>query len=193
MFENFLAALISGDEAISEQAARSLASLSEDQLEPVFAALRMMLDDPEPKLRWWAVRAICEINLREAPALLVIMLADPNLEVRQCAALALRLRPDPAALPVLLDLLENPDPMLTRLAGDALAVLGSFAVPGLLDRLHQGSQKARLIAIRTLAHISDIRAVPDLFAALDDKSMLIEYWANEALQRMGIGMTFFQP
>jgi HEAT repeat protein len=193
MFEPYLAALTGGDEALREQAAISLGSLPQDQLESVFAALLAMLDDSEPDRRWWALRALSEIPLGEVPSLLVNMLADPNPEVRQCAALGLRLRPDLAGLPMLIELLENSDPILARLAGEALAALGSPAVPGLLDRLEYGSQKARLIAIRALAEISDTRAVPALFEALDDESMLIEYWANEGLQRMGIGMTFFRP
>jgi HEAT repeat protein len=193
MYETYLAALTSGDEALAEQAAGSLTTLPQEQLHAAYEALRAMVDDPEPERRWWAVRALSEIPLHEVPSILAKKLTDTDPEVRQCAALGLRLHPDAAALPVLLELLEADDPILSLLAGEALVVLGSASVPGLLDRLESGSQKGRLMAMRALAEISDPRAVPALFAALDDESMLIEYWANEGLQRMGIGMTFFKP
>jgi hypothetical protein len=32
-----------------------------------------------------------------------------------------------------------------------------------------------------------------MFAALNEDSALIEYWANEGLDRMGVGMKLFAP
>ena len=45
----------------------------------------------------------------------------------------------------------------------------------------------------TLAKIGDERAIPVLFEALDDSSALIEYWASEGLEKMGVGMVFYKP
>jgi len=48
-------------------------------------------------------------------------------------------------------------------------------------------------AVRALAKIGDQRAIPALFEALDDNSALIEYWASEGLEKMGVGMVFYKP
>jgi NADPH-dependent ferric siderophore reductase len=47
--------------------------------------------------------------------------------------------------------------------------------------------------MRVLALVGDKSSIPALFEALDSDSMLIEYWANEGLERMGVGMVFFKP
>jgi len=59
--------------------------------------------------------------------------------------------------------------------------------------LNSSPQAARLEAARALALIADQRAIPSLFQALDGESALLEYWANEGLERMGVGMAFFIP
>jgi HEAT repeat protein len=51
----------------------------------------------------------------------------------------------------------------------------------------------RLEAVRALAYIGDKRSIPQLFQALDEDSAMLEYWANEGLQKMGIGMMFYKP
>jgi HEAT repeat protein len=88
--------------------------------------------------------------------------------------------------------LDDPDPLARRLAGEALEAVGSEAVPALLEVMGDGSHVARLEAARALANIGDARAIPALFEALDD-SALMEYWASEGLERMGVGMIFFNP
>ena len=112
--------------------------------------------------------------------------------MRQCAALGLRQRPDPAAVEALIRALDDPDPLVRRLAGEALSATGSEAVPSLLKVMESGAQPARLEAARALGVIGDVRAIPALFAALDG-SALLEYWASQGLERMGVGMSFFLP
>ena len=63
----------------------------------------------------------------------------------------------------------------------------------LLDAMQHGEHLARLEAVRALAKIGDQRAIPALFEALDDSSALIEYWASEGLEKMGVGMVFYKP
>jgi hypothetical protein len=40
--------------------------------------------------------------------------------------------------------------------------------------------------------MDDLGAVPALFKSLDDGSAMVEHWADEGLQRRGIGMAFFR-
>jgi HEAT repeat protein len=103
----------------------------------------------------------------------------------------LRAHPDPAALPPLLAALEAGDRLLARLAGDALAALGSAAVPDLLHRLEAQSPLVRGETARALALIGDKRSIPALFSVLDDGSALVTIWAQEGLARMGVGMVYY--
>jgi HEAT repeat protein len=181
--------LTSGDDQIAEAAALALADLGPQ----ILPALLDLLHSPNPEARWWATRTLAELDSPQVPPLLIESLQDEDLAVRQCAALALSYRPQDTAVAHLIAVLDDPDHLLARLAADALAATGPAAVPALLEVMQTGQQAARLEAVRALALIGDTRAIPALFAALDEGSALIEYWADEGLQRMGVGMTFFQP
>jgi HEAT repeat protein len=125
--------------------------------------------------------------------LLVKALRDPDPGVRQCAALALRHQPSSLAVPDLVAMLSAEDRLLSLLVADALVAVGKDAVPALLEVMQNGSRAARLEAARALALIGDTSSIPALFAALDDRSALVTYWAEEGLSRMGVGMSFFKP
>ncbi|HJS28081.1 MAG TPA: HEAT repeat domain-containing protein [Anaerolineales bacterium] len=163
--------------------------LLEESILPYLAGSLAVGDSNE---RWWAVRILSEIQGDEAADLIRKALFDADAEVRQCAALALRSRQDPRALTGLLGLLSEPDHLSARLAGDSLSELGSAAIPGLTEILTGGPPGARVEAARALALMDSLDAVPTLFECLEDESALVELWADEGLQRRGIGMTFFQ-
>lgn len=184
-----LSALLSGDDRRAEVAARRIASFGTDAL-PV---LQELLASHDPESRWWAIRALAEIKDPQISLLLRPALHDPDLAVRQCAALALRQLPCSQAIPDLIACLGAEDRLLAHLAADALIATGPEAVPPLLETMQHGPQASRLEAVRALALISDHSTIPVLFAALDDESALIEHWANEGLERMGVGMVFFKP
>ena len=187
--QELLAELTCGDDERAEAAIPALAA----QGEAVVEALRALGSDASPDNRWWAVRALAEIPGRQVPGLLLKALGDEDIAVRQCAALGLRRQPHEVAVPALISALKNPDHLLSNLAGDALVAIGEPAVPALLEVMQQGDQPARLVAVRALAMTGDHRSIPALFEALNEESMLIEYWATEGLERMGVGMTFFKP
>ncbi len=157
------------------------------------ALIESLLGENDPEKRWWAARALAEAPGGRPGELLAAALRDHDLAVRQCAAAALRQNPASAALPVLLECLGSPDGLLRRLAGDALAALGAEAAPALIATLENGPEERRGQAARALALLSDKRAVPALLAALDDPSTFVAYWALEGLDKMGVGMTFFDP
>jgi HEAT repeat protein len=129
----------------------------------------------------------------EADQALVDGLGDPDLAVRQVAALALRDRPMAAAIPQLAGLLDSEDSLLSRLAGDALAAMGSVATPALAEAMQSFSAATRIGAARSLALNLDSGAIPTLYAALEDPSRLVEYWAIEGLERRGLGIVYFPP
>ena len=187
--QSLIQELTSGDDTLAEAAALALAGHGNAAL----PALTQLYDSPDPKHRWWAVRALAEISDPRAATSLRLALSDGDPAVRQCAALGLRQNPDPAALQDLADALDDPDRLFAHLAADALAACGPAALPALLEVLESDSQPARLEAMRALAALGDEKSIPALFNALDEQSYLIEYWANAGLERLGVGMSFFKP
>ena len=187
--ERLIDELTSGDEKRADAAARALAGFGEQAAD----MLQRLYDNPDADLRWWALRAAAEIHCEVSKSLLTGGLSDQDSSVRCCAALGLRHQPDPEAVPSLVELLGSTDKLLARLAADALASLGEQSVPSLLMVMENGSQGARLEAVRALAQIGDQRSVPTLFSALDEDSAIMEYWADKGLEKMGIGMVFYKP
>lgn len=187
--QSCLADLGSGNEARAEAALTRLPSFGPG----ILPGLRDLLASGDSDVRWWAARALAEVPHPETPTLLVGALHDPDPGVRQCAALALRHQPSHQAVPDLVAMLSAEDRLLALLVGDALVAVGKEAVPALLEVMQSGSRAARLEAARALALIGEPSSIPALFEALDDRSALVTYWAEEGLSRMGVGMTFFKP
>jgi len=182
-------AVAQGDDAAAEEAVQALLRTPE-------AALTQLLHlshEEDPDLRWWALRALAEIPAPQVPPRLGAALRDPDPTVRQVAALALRYQPTAEAVDDLIALLAGPDRLLARLASDALIAIGTDAVPALIQAIEEGPAHGRVPAARALAAIGDLRAVPTLFALLDDPSPLATAYAEEGLERLGIGMVFFSP
>lgn len=178
-----------GSDKIAEGTARDLARLASGDLK----VYKQLLQDQRADVRWWAVRSLAEIESPEITPLLITSLDDADVSVRQCAALALQKHPDQRAISALIEMLKSTDQLLSRLAGDALVASGGDAVPALLEVMQADHPAARIQAARALALISDTRAIPELFNALDGDSALLEYWAGEGLEKMGVGMVFFAP
>jgi len=187
--DDLLVEFTSGDDERAERAARRLAG----QGEAVLDELRPLLAAPEADTRWWAVRTLAEVPSPEAVSLLIQALEDEDAAVQQCAALSLSRQPDERAVPALIKAMSSKDALLARLAANALASSGAAAVPALLEVLEMGRQPVRLEAARALARIGDNRSIPALMKALEEDSALMDYWANEGLERMGVGMVFFKP
>ena len=190
--QDLITALTGGDETRAEAAAAGLAALPEALRPEALVTLPGLLAASQADQRWWAVRALAALPAEDVVPLLLQALRNEDASVRQCALLGLRQRPDGRAIPELVTALDDPDPLVRRLAGDALEVIGSQAVPALLEVMASGSHPAQLEAARALAAIRDTRAVPALFEALDG-SALLEHWASEGLERMGVGMNYFIP
>ena len=181
--------LTSGDDAHAEAAALQIASYGQEGIQ----RLATILSSLDPDERWWAIRSLAEFDHPDASRLIIQALKDTDNAVQQCAALALRENPHPKAVPHLVDLLDHEDRLLAHLAANALAAIGPPATKSLLDVVKKGEDLARIEAVRALAQYEDHTSIPTLFKLLDEDSALLEYWANEALENMGIGMMFFRP
>jgi HEAT repeat protein len=205
VLEDILNDLTSGDDSLAETAVQNLAQLPGEEQLAAIAVLSERLASVEVDQRWWAARALAELPFSLTHNLLMEALEDPDPSVRQCAALGLRAQikrtpgwnPEPGTLEAirlrLFEGLKDPDPLAARLAADALAAIGEPVVAQLLELLNNSDQAVRLLLVRSLAEIGDQRAIPAFLAALDEDSLLMEYWANEGLEKMGVGMRYFFP
>ena len=181
--------LTSGDDEVAENCVKQIAALGES----AFPALFDLMDSTDPEKRWWALRTLAVIPHPEVPPRLQDALHDSDSAIRQCAALGLSQQTSKESIPDLIALLGDEDQLLARLAGDALIANGSKALPALIETLENGPQPAKIEAARGLAIIGDKNSIPALFAAWQDGSAMIQHWAEEGLDRMGVGMKFFSP
>jgi HEAT repeat protein len=179
--------LFSGDD---ERAARVAGRVTEIERPALLAALQ----GHDADARWWAVCALANLPGDGVTAALVAATADHDPNVRAAAVHALGQREAPEAVVPLLLSLGDASEYLARLATDALIRLGRPAVPGLIRALAQDPQaRVRANAARALAAIADTAAIPALFTALEDESALVAHWAEEGLERMGVGQVYFPP
>jgi HEAT repeat protein len=184
-----LQALYGGDDLLAEAAVPFLAKSPEKAV----PALQAGLASQDADRRWWTVRALATIDRPEARKHLRTALKDPDSAVRQCALLALRQNPSIDSVPELIKSLGSPDRLTARLAGDALIALGSPAIPALAAFLDHAAPAARIESARALARIGDLQAAAPLLSLLDEPSTLLRYWAEEGLERLGVGMVYFTP
>jgi HEAT repeat protein len=188
--------LATGPEEGREAAALALGQLGSMAIEPLAA----MLAEDSADVRWWAARALAQVHQDATVPALVQGLEDPDADVRACCALALGrmgsgLGPSSQqdAARALAAHLSDESAFVAGIAGDALSMLGEAATEALADTLHAPSAHARLLAVRALARTKAQAAIGPLFEALDDPSYLVRYYAQEALEMMGVGMVYLSP
>lgn len=187
--QTFLNAVKARDDTGAEQAARALVEGHQDP-PPV---LRRMLSDPDPDRRWWAVRALAAFGTDDAVEPVIGALTDPDTDVRACAVVALAQLRHEAGIDPLMASLSDRSAYVGRLAADALSQFGQPAVEALIHALLEGDTPARAGAARALRTLRCQEAIPALCRALDDPSATVTYYAREALDRMGVGITLFRP
>jgi hypothetical protein len=188
ILNDLLADLTSGDETRAEDAVPGLVDLGED----AFPSLREMLKSDDSDQRWWALRALAQ-SPQSRTEWLLPLLNDSVAEVRQAAALGLCSHPDETAIRPLIRSLRDADSMVSGLACNALVVIGKPAVPSLIESIEDIPQSARINTVRALAEIADHSAIPALMSALEDDSVLVQHWAEEGLQRLGLDMVYLKP
>ena len=186
--DNLLADLTSGDESCAEAAASQLAQLGDSAL----VALKDLLESSDSDWRWWAIRTLAQIPDID-PGLFLTALNDSSVDVRQAAALALATHPFERAAPLLIRALNDADSMVGTLAANALIVIGKPIVPILLDALESAPQSAQIQIMRALAEMQDHRAIPAMLKATESNSVMLNYWANEGLERLGLNMVYIKP
>ena len=150
-------------------------------------ALIRGLEDPSHVVR--RVSVITLLEMRDAtavPALLNTFKADTDPHVRDVAAQALGDIADPAAVPGLIDVLNDRN---LHIEDRAARILGEIAdpaaVPALIDALRASDARLRTSAAEALGMIADRRAVPPLIKALGDTDVTVRASAAFALADIG--------
>ena len=188
ILDELLADLTSGDESRAENAVPGLVELGDTAI----SQLRELLKSEDGDHRWWAVRTLAQSPQARTEWLLPL-LDDPAPEVRQAAALGLCSHPGETAIRPLIRTLSDEDALVSELARNALVVIGKSAIPPLLDVPKDMPQRARINALRAIAEIGDYSAIPTLMAALEDDSVMMQHWAEEGLERLGLNMIYLKP
>lgn len=187
--QSLLSDLTSRDDDRAEGVVPALLLYGESALKALF----VLLDDESADKRWWAVRALAEFDAPKVGESLSQALTDPDQSVRQCAAVALRHHPTPDAIILLIEALNNEDRLYARLSGDALTAIGKPAIPALTQALQSVHPSVRVEATRALALMELPETIPILFDASEDPSTMVRHWIDEGLNRLGLGMVFFEP
>lgn len=113
-------------------------------------------------------------------------LSDPDPDVRADAVQAIRQKKDAAAVPALVDHLEDPDQRVGLYIAQALVELASDTELALLRAaLWRVDADGRWRAAFVLGERRDPRAIPVLERTLNDKEVLVGRTAAEALARIG--------
>lgn len=186
--QDLLDDLVSGDEARAEAAVPALIAMDADAI----PALLDLTRSPDVDTRWWALRTLAS-SPQSRTEWLVQFLNDPAPEVRQCAALGLAGKPDESAVASLVHALSDEDSMVCSLASNALIKVGAVAVPSLIETVQKGAQSQRIHALRALAEIRDHRAIPVMMKVMQEDSALLQHWAQEGLERLGLDMIYMKP
>lgn len=185
-----LETLTVGEEDLREEAALALGPMGADAVEPLAA----LWATGDAQARWWAARALAEIDDEGVVQPLAAALQDPDPDVRACAALALGRAGRASGAQALVASLTDPSAFVAGIAADALAMIGEPAVEALVGMMQdKADPQARLLAVRALSRIRSPQSVGPLLEALGDPSYLVRYYAQEALDALGVGMVYFPP
>ena len=183
-----LAELTSGDDTRAEKSIPAIVDLGMTAIPTLLELTRA----EEVDSRWWAVRALAA-SPHTRTENLIPLLSDSASEVRAAAALALCNHPDESAIPALINTLSDEDSLTAGLAGNALVKIGSPSVPSLLTVMSEAPTSIRIIVLRALSEIRDHRAIPVMMKSLSEESAVLQYWAQEGLQRLGLDMVYGKP
>lgn len=186
--KNLLAELTSGDDERAEQSIPALVELGEAAVSHLLELTR----STDVDIRWWAVRALAASPHTRTSDLLPL-LSDSAPEVRAATALALCSHPHEDAVNALTQALADEDPLTAGLAGNALVKIGSPSVPSLLEVMNEAPTGIRILALRALSEIRDHRAIPMMMKCLSDESAVLQYWAQQGLERLGLDMVYMKP
>lgn len=183
-----IARLCKGSDAERAAIARELTC----QGETAAAALAEALAGADAEARWGLLAALAQIPGAAATrALAAVLAGDPDEGLR--AAAAQILGEHRAGGGALIAALQDESVFVAQQAAHALARMGPDMAPEFIALLREGTPRARIAAARALVTIRTEDAIPALIAALEDDSPAVQFYAEEALDRLGVGTVLLWP
>ncbi len=183
-----IARLGTGTDTERNAIARELAGYGEQAAVAMVAAL----PESDVETRWDLLDALAQTPGDTAEqALAAVVRDDPEEGLRAAAAQALGERRTGSG--ALITALEDESTFVAMQAAHALTRMGPEVVPDLIKLLQEGGPRARLAAARALATIQALEAIPALIAAFEDDSPAVQFYVEQALERMGVGTVLLKP
>ena len=180
--------LFAGSDAERAAIARELAC----QGETAAIALAEALAGADAEARWGLLAALAQIPGAAATrALAAVLAGDPDEGLR--AAAAQILGEHGAGGGALIAALQDESVFVAQQAAHALARMGPDMAPEFIALLREGGPRARIAAARALVTIRTEDAIPALIAALEDDSPAVQFYAEQALDRLGVGTVLLWP
>lgn len=189
--ESLLAAIHANDDEAAEQVVTAYTVESAPALNEVLSLFNA--DDADQ--RWWAVRTAAAVapwteggaEALETPLRDRLHDADPA--VRCAAALAAGQLELVALVDELACALGDQSGWVRSSAADALALMGEPAVPALLQVLAGTEQGARTRAAYALSKIRTMEVANAFYHCLQDENQLVQTYAYDTLEQMGLLQT----
>lgn len=151
---------------------------------PAIPTIMRALEAPEEEVRLIATQAIAQIGGRDAVVPLGTMLTDSAVAIRRVAADALRDIADERVLPQVAAALGDEDWRVYHAARDALASVGTPAIPVLIEALGDESPRVSSMAQQALVRIG-AATLPALKAALTSPVERRARWAAITMGDIG--------
>lgn len=189
--QTLLAAIRANDDEATEQVVTSYTVESAPALNDILA----LFDAEDADQRWWAVRTAAAVApLTEGGAIkletpLRDRLHDSDPSVRCAAALAAGHLQLAGLVDELACALGDERGWVRSSAADALALLGEPAVPALLKVLAGPEQGARTRAAYALSKIRTMEVANAFYHYLQDDNQLVQTYAYDTLEQMGLLQT----
>jgi HEAT repeat protein len=180
-----LAAIKRGNDEVTEEMVQRLTESEEP-------ALLAWLHAADADQRWWALRALAHCGTAAAAPEVEALLHSDDPALRAAAAMALgelHTRAAEAVNPKLDGLaacLTDEDGQVRQAVADALARCGDDAAPALASILAQEHEGARTRAAYALRKIAGLKAAAILYPCLNDANYMVQTYAYEALEEMGL-------
>lgn len=148
-----------------DQASHALAEIGDQATN----ALILALNDPKPRVRRLAAKALGQIGSISSVEFLVQLLSDPDRGVRATAAIALGNYRHPMAVQKIIDLYPGASVEARTSMIYALADINDIlAVPFLIKQAKDPSASVRAAVMLALGKLGDARAIPALLSGLND-------------------------
>ena len=179
-YENpwFLQRLDSPDPLVRQTVVETLPRFKNPEIVPFMIGYIL---DPVAEVRTAAIFGIAEFDREALPALHEVLRYGESKELRLSVLELIEGILEPESIPVLVDMLGDPDPLISGKSAEILFRQGLNAVPELLDHLDEMEEAPTLLAVNLLKRYQDERAVPALIRAFAHESLQVRLSAVDGV------------